>query len=403
MARPGLAEDWLQWGGPHGDFTVETKGLAEKWPANGPRLLWKRALGDGYSSILCKDGQLLTMYSDGGEEVVVSLNAESGKTNWEHRYIREFWPDMTLQFGPGPNATPLIVRDRIISIGIAGQMRCLDLTSGKMLWKHELSEEFGRKKRVEEYGYSGSPMIHQDKIIVQVGGDLHAVIAFHPEDGAVAWKSEAGGVSYAPATITRIAGRDQYIYFSPEGVVGLDPFTGRTLWRSPIEFNNGNHLTPVVKCDEEHLWVGSQFLTGGGRLLRITDHDGELRAEEVWFDKKLRASHWTLIRLGDHVYGSIGDNNVSFLSAFEWKTGKIAWRQRGFLKAQSLYADGKLLFLDENGQLVLARVSPAGLEVLSKARVADPVAWTIPTLVSTRLYVRDRKHIMALDLSQDGG
>lgn len=402
VSRIGVAEDWLQWGGPRGDFTVEAGKLAEIWPEGGPKQLWKRPLGDGYSAILFDDGRVYTMYSEGDEEVVVSLDAASGGTVWEQRTSREFWPDMTQQFGPGPNATPLIVGDRIFTVGISGQLQCLDLATGKSIWKHDLPGEFGRKKRVEEYGYSASPLEYQGRIIVQVGGDDFAVIAFDPKEGSVVWKCGPGGVSYAGATITKLAGVDQYIYFEPEGVVGLDPSTGKTLWKSPIEFNNGNHLTPIVKCDDEHLWAGSQFLTGGGRLLRIVSEGGAVRAEEVWFERKLRASHWTLIRLGDFIYGSIGDNGASFLSAFEWKTGKTAWRQRGFHKAQSLYADGKLLFLDENGQLALAKVSPEGLKVLASAQVTEPVSWTIPTLVGTKLYVRDRKNILALDLGEGG-
>ena len=122
-------------------------------------------------------------------------------------------------------------------------------------------------------------------------------------------------------------------------------------------------------------------------------------AEKVWFERKLQASHWTSIRLGDFIYGSVGGNDVSFLSAFNWRTGKIAWRERGLHKAQALFADEKLLFLDESGVLAIAKVSPESLQVLDQAKVADPVAWTLPTLVGTTLYLRDRKQILALDLA----
>ncbi len=399
LSRSVLAADWLQWGGPHGDFTVDSKGLAEKWPEGGPKQLWKRPLGDGYSSILCKSGRLFTEYHSGDDGVVISLDAQTGATIWEHRYSPKLWPDMTREFGLGPNATPLILGDRIVSISIDGHVRCLDLDSGKLIWEHDLPGEFGRRKRVEEYGYSGSPLPYKDTIIVQVGGDHHSVVAFDGEQGSIVWKGEPGGVSYAPATITRLAGQDQFIYFDPEGVVGLDPSNGRVLWRFPIEFNNGNHLTPIVQCDENRIWVASQFLTGGGRLLAITPGEKAMHAEQVWFDRKLRASHWTSIRLGDFIYGSIGDNSVSFLSAFHWKTGKVAWRERGFHKAQCLFADQKLLFLDENGRLVIARVSPTGVDILDSAQVTDSVSWTLPTLVSTNLYLRDRKHILALELA----
>lgn len=398
---PGLAaaEDWTRWGGPDGDFTLAAGALAESWPAEGPKQLWKRPLGAGYSSILYQDGQLVTQYRDGAHEVVVALDAKTGSTRWERRDSPKLWSDMSLDFGIGPNGTPLIMGDRVLAVDVAGHLRCLDLASGKLHWERDLPASFGRRKRVEEYGYSGSPLPYGGNAVVLVGGDRHAVVAFDPQDGTVTWASEPGGVSYAQPTIVRLAGRDQYVYFEPEGVVALDPSTGKTLWRSPIEFDNGNHLTPAVPCDERHLWVGSQFSTGGGRLLEITGEGDALTARRVWFDEELQTSHWTLIRLGDFVYGSTGSNRTSFVSAFRWKTGEVAWKTRGFHKAQALYADGKLLFLASDGRLVLARVSPEKLEVLASAQVTEAVSWTLPTLVSTTLYLRDQKHVLALDLA----
>jgi len=242
-------------------------------------------------------------------------------------------------------------------------------------------------------------MPYKNSIIVQVGGDQHGVVALDLEQRSILWKGGPGGVSYAQATITKLAGQDQFVYFEPEGVVGLDPLTGRVLWRSAIEYDNGNHLTPIVKCDDSHIFVGTQFQAG--RLLEITRRENAMDANHVWLQAKLRASHWTSVRVGDFIYGSIGGNGTSFLAAFNWSTGKLAWRERGFHKAQCLYADGKLLFLDESGQLAMARVSPTGLQILAKAQMTEPVSWTLPTLVSKKLYVRDRKHILALDLARN--
>ncbi len=403
LSPVSLAADWLQWGGPAGDFTVASEGLAEWWPADGPKTLWKRPLGEGYAAILHQGGRLFTMYRDGEHQVVISLNAQTGATIWEHRYKPNLWPDMTPAFGLGPNATPVIVDDRIVTIGIDGQVRCLDLATGELLWRHDLPAEFGRRERVEEYGYSNSPLHHEGKIIVLVGGTDHAVVAFDPTDGSAVWKSHPGGVSYAPATLTTLGGQEQFIYFSPQGVVALAPATGLLLWDSEMEFNNGNHLTPIVKCDDSHIWVGSQFPSGGGRLLEIQRQDDSWTADMVWFETYLRASHWTSIRIGDFIYGSTGGNSTSILTAFNWKTGEAAWRHRGYHKAQSLYADGKLIFLDESGKLVLARVSPKELEVLASAQVTESVSWTLPTLEGSKLYVRDQQNILALELAEMDG
>ena len=170
-----------------------------------------------------------------------------------------------------------------------------------------------------------------------------------------------------------------------------------------VPVHNGNHLTAVVKCDDHHIWVSSQFVDAGGRLLRISDRKGSMEVKELVYNRRLRASHWTMIPLGDVIYGSTGGNVVSFLTAFNWKTGKTLWREHGYHKAQALYADGKLIFLDEDGQLVLGKISPRGFERLALAQVTDSISWTVPTLVGSMLYLRDRKHILALDLSSGGG
>ena len=393
------AEDWPSWGGPRGDFTVEAGDLAEAWPEGGPPRLWQRPLGRGYSAIIAKDDKLFTMYGDDEDDVVIALDAATGKTLWEQRDTPALWPDMSHHFGLGPNSTPLLIGDRIIAIGMSGRIRAVDAAEGKLLWLRDLPQDFGRRKRVEEYGYSGSPLEYQGKILVQVGGRDAAIVALHPDDGSVVWESAQGGVSYSAPILRRLADRDHYVYFEPEGIVGLDPATGETLWKHGIEFNNGNHLTPAVPCGPDHLWVSSQFDSGGGRLLQVFAVAKTVYVREHWFSTKLSASHWPLHCRGDLVYGSIGGNSSSRLAGVRWRTGEIVWQERGFHKAQALRVDDQLLFLDEDGVLALARVSPEGITILSKATVAAGPAWTIPTLIERTVYIRDQEKILALDLA----
>ena len=394
--------DWLAWGGPSGDFVVESaEPLAERWPKNGPPVLWKRPLGPGHSSVLHRDGVLYTLYRQGGEEVVVALEAQSGHTLWEHRRAPGLWPDMSHSFGLGPNATPLLLDQALVAIDISGYLRALQPSDGSLLWQMDLPATFGRLERVEEYGYSGNPLAQGDTVLVLVGGSKAAVVALAAEDGSLRWMSAPGGVSYAQPTLTRLANREHYLYFEPEGLVALDPETGRILWKHPIEFNNGNHLTPVVRCDPHHLWVGSQFSSGGGRLLRILESERapqSLKVEEVWFERRRSASHWTLVPQGEYIYGSLGGNRTSYLAAMAWRTGELAWKKRGFHKAQVLWADEKLLLLDESGELALARASEKRLEILDRAEVLEANVWTLPTLVGSTLFLRDQEHLLALDL-----
>ncbi len=396
----GDGTDWTRWGGPSGDFVLaDGPALVDAWPASGPKVLWDHELGDGYSAILCSGGRLFTMYREGEVEIVVALEAASGEVIWDYAYDSGRYDDMTKAFGEGPNATPLLVGERLVSIGIAGKVVCLDVDSGAPAWELDLHERFGRQKRREEYGYSGIPLAYEGKVLVLVGGDEHAVIALDPRDGSVAWGSAPGRVSYAPPRLLRIAGRDQLVYFSPTEVIGMDPRDGRQLWSYPVECFTENNLTSVVQCSDQHLWVACQ-LDGGTRVLAITEQDGKWSSEALWISRTLKQGHWNSIALGDYVYGSLGDA-TSMFGAVNWRTGETAWKERGIHAAQLVRADGKLVLVSESGEIALARVSPEGLEILCSHAILESVAWTVPTLVGTTLYARDRKRIVAVDLAKD--
>ncbi len=396
---PPVTTSWTAWGGPTGDFIVNPGApLAQTWPETGPPILWQRPLGSGYPSILFLDDTLYTPYRDGDEEVAIALDAGTGEPRWQQRRTPAFWDDMYKGFGLGPNSTPLLIDGTLVTLGIDGFLQSRSIDDGALRWQKSLVTEFGRQRREEEYGYSGKPLPYEGAIVTMVGGEEAAIVALEPSDGTLRWQSEPGGVSYAQPLITRLLDRDQYIYFEPEGLVALDPSSGVLLWRHGIEYNNGNHLTPAVVLDDHHVWIGSQFDTGGGRLLELREQDGSIAVQEVWFSPRHQTSHWTLIPRGDVIYGSFGGNRTSYLAALNWRDGKFLWRQRGFHKAQALWADDKLLFVDEKGKLALARVTPEEFELLGEAKLLESNAWTLPTLVGTTLYLRDQKTIMAVDL-----
>jgi outer membrane protein assembly factor BamB len=170
------------------------------------------------------------------------------------------------------------------------------------------------------------------------------------------------------------------------------------LWSHPHKTDWGlNISTPVWSAANHLLFVSSAYSTGS-RALELRQAAGKTTVAEKWFSGRMRVHIGTVINLGDYVYASSGDFGPAFLSAVDLKTGKIAWQDRSFSRAQLLYADGKLIILDEDGTLGLATISPQGLKILARAPVLANVAWTPPTLAATTLYVRDRKTIAAFNL-----
>lgn len=386
--------DWLQWGGPNRNFTSPAKGLAAAWPATGPKQLWSRPLGEGHSAILASGNTLYTMYSQGEQEIVIALAADTGNTVWEYKYDAPI-AGLNLEHGRGPHATPLLAGDLLYSVGATGKLFALDKKSGKVAWSHDLWQEYGGRKM--DRGYSCSPVAYKNTIILTLGGEGQTLIAFDQKDGKVVWKNQTLDMSPSSPLIINVDGQDQLIMFLGKVVAGLDPNNGNLLWSHPHVTEWGLNITMPVWGDDNLLFISSAY-SGGSRVLKLRQKDGKTTVEELWFHKQLRIHHGTAIRVGDHVYGSSGDFGPAFFAAVNVKTGDVLYRDRSFPKTTFVLAEGKFIILDEDGNLALATASPAGLKVISKASIMKNLAWTVPTLVGTKLYLRDRRTIAALDL-----
>ena len=400
---PAPSANWPQWGGPNRNFMSDAKGLATSWPAGGPKKLWSRTLGEGHSAISVDGTRLYTLYrplvpgSRAEEEVVAALDAATGNTLWEHKF-----PSSTaganFREGAGPHSTPLVTADRVYAAGSRKQILALNKADGKVAWSHDLMQEYGAPG--PDRGYACSPLLYDGMVIVSVGGPGQALAAFNAKSGALVWK--AGDFDFSPASpiIIDVDGQKQLLYFAGNVVAGLDPANGRTLWTHPHKTDWGlNISTPVWSPSDRLLFVSSAYGTGS-RVLELRQAGGKTAVAEKWFSNRMRVHIGTAIRIGSYVYASSGDFGPAFITAVDVNTGKIAWQDRGFARAQLLYADRKLVILDEDGNLGIATVTGEGLQVHAKAPVLDNLAWTPPTLVGTKLYARDRKHIVALNLGQ---
>ena len=402
---PGRAEDvssgWHQWGGPDRNFHSESTGLATSWPAGGPRELWRRSLGEGYSSVVVGDDTLYTMYRDEEDEIIVSLAATTGETRWEHRYHAPLLADMSYgtwlrQGGAGPYSTPLLLGERVYAVGSSGKFHAIERKTGEVLWFHDLHQEFGMS------GYSGfvpSPIAYGDNVILPVGGRGQGVVAFDRQNGAVVWKNQDFRLAPASPILIDVDDQDQLVVFGPQRVFGLDPDNGDSLWSHPHATNHGLNISTPVWGEGNLLFCSSAY-NGGSRVIRLTRANGETTPEELWSSNRLRLHFGNAIRIGNLIFGTSGDFGPAFFTAVDVGTGEELWRERAFGRSQMVYADGKLVIVDEDGDLALATATPEGLKVHSKVELLTENAWTPPTLVGTKLYVRDRKNIVALDLSE---
>ncbi|HEX5216936.1 MAG TPA: PQQ-binding-like beta-propeller repeat protein [Vicinamibacterales bacterium] len=405
---------WPQWGGPARDFHSTSTGLADAWPAAGPPVLWSRALGTGHSSIAVDEGRLFTMYRAGNgrakigpwktEETVVALDAKTGETLWEHSYpARTGFEDFS--FGPGPHATPLVVGDRVFTTGTNLQLFAFDKRTGRVLWSHDLVKEFKAPelliRPVVKAGYGCSLIAFADTILCSAGGPGQSVMAFRQSDGAVVWKSGDFLTSGAAPILIQIGGRPQAVFLGGGSVVGLDPATGAILWSHPHDPGNDLNCTTPLFGPDNVLFMSSAY-QAGSRAIQLTERGGSTDAAELWFTNRVRFMFLGAVRIGDFVYGTTGDFGPAFLTALDIKTGQSAWQVRGFARASLVHADGKVIVMNEDGDLALARLSPTGAEILSRAKLFDTVSWTAPALAGTTLYARDREKIVAVDVGVPG-
>ena len=387
---------WLQWGGPHRNFQTEAK-LPDAWPAAGPKILWRRPLGEGYSSILVENGRLYTTYRNMSTEFVIAADANTGKTIWEYSYSAPFHNDAAEE-GNGPHATPAIAGDRIFTAGSSGKLHCLDKKTGKVLWEHDLWNLLYRGSELI-YGYASSPLVYRDTIILPVGGDGHAMMSFRQSDGSTVWKKGDAGNAYSSAVLIQVDGLEQAVVMTRFHVVSFNPINGDVQWSREHKADYGlNIMTPLWGAG--NVLVVSASYGAGTTALELSRSGNQTNVKELWHSHTFYVKHVDMQRIGDVLYAASGDSGPTPLTAVDVKTGKILWRQRGYPEANLIYADGKVVILDQDGNLALARVSPEGLKVLSSVpSLLKNNAWTPPTLVGTRLYIRDRHEMMALDLA----
>ncbi len=392
---------WHQLGGPTRNFQVDSAPLAGTWPDDGPPILWTRPLGEGYSSIVVDGDLLVTMYRAQDEEVIVGLDAASGATRWRHAYpaplAHNGYVDVWLNAsGPGPYSTPLLAFGSVFAVGIDGALHVLEAETGLVRWSVNLAERF---ELAEYNAFASSPLAFDGTVILPLGGSGAGVVALNPASGAVVWRSESFAVAPGSPVLIRVEGRDQLVVVGQQELVGLDPGDGRVLWRHPHENELGLNLSMPVWGADERLFMSSAY-GSGSRMLTLSVIDGRTTPEEAWSTNRMRIHFTNALRVDGMVLGSSGDFGPAFLTALDASTGEELWRDRSFARAHLVYADDKVILVDEDGELALASVTDDGLDVQARHALLTENAWTPPTLVGRTLYVRDRKDIVALDIGR---
>lgn len=381
FSAPAL--DWPQWRGPKRTGISEETGWSTKWPADGPQLLWQANVGVGYASMSVSNGKLYTMGNVNEIDHVFCLDANTGKEIWNYEYPCSSEDPNGY---PGTRCTPTVDGDRVYTVSREGHLFCLNTAEGKMLWSKNFQRDFSAK--VPTWGFSGSPLIQSNLLLVEVGGLGAAVVAFNKMNGSVVWKSGNDQPGYSSLMPYEIAGQRCFAVFSKEHIVGRAMRGGIELWRHPWKTSYGvNAATPIIDGDKIFVSSGYNF---GAAVLQFSVKPPRV----VWQNKNMRNHVNSCVLWQGHIYG-FDDNDLKCL---EFATGKVKWSDRGFGKGSLIIADGKLIVYSDSGKLAVADASPESFKELSRAQVlGGKSTWAAPVLANGKIYCRSLEKLAALN------
>ena len=396
MAQPPSAGDWPQILGPQRNGLSSETHLIDRWPANGPKEIFRVTGGVGMSGLAISRGRLITMVQKEDRQFVIALDAATGKAQWQ----RDVAPEYRNQMGDGPRATPTISGDQVFVFTGEGILAALNFSDGKILWSHSVLKELGGKEA--DYGMACSPLVVEGQVIVTVGAPNATVVAFDVKSGKQAWTAGDDVAGYSSPALLKIGGREQIVVYSGGSVMGLTPKSGKILWRYPFETNyECNIVTPLGIDGQIFISSGENH---GSVLLKLKPNGDAFVAEEVWSSlgtKSLLRNEWqTSMLLDGYLYGMDnvgGAGPITHLTCLNAATGERAWQKLRFGKGNLIAADGKLFISTMAGELVLVRATPKAYEELGRGPVLGSTRQA-PALSAGRLYLRDNKEIVCLDV-----
>jgi outer membrane protein assembly factor BamB len=388
------ARDWPQWRGPQRTGISQETSLLQAWPERGPKLLWQATdIGDGYGAPAVAGSRVYVISNRGMEnEFVQALSAEDGKQIWATRLGAVGNPNQQPPY-PMARSTPTIDGDVLYAFSSDGDVSCMQAATGEVIWAKNVRREFGGQPGT--WAYAESPLVDGDVLVATPGGPAATLVALNKNTGALIWKSAVPGgdrAGYSSAIAIDAAGRRQYVQFLDKGLVGVDARTGNFLWRyTQTSGGPANIATPVARGNFIYSTNARRF--GGGLIQLKPDRDGGVAVEQVYFERDVPNTLGGQVLLGDYLYGTNQEGPV----AAEFFTGRIRWRVQSFGPGAVAYADGRLYFHAENGDLALVEASPEEYKERGrftpagqpKRRDARERAWSYPVIANGRLLVRD--------------
>lgn len=387
------AADWPQFRGPNRDNISRETGLLAEWPKGGPTLAWKaEGLGKGYSSVAVVGDRIYTAGDDADSSYIRALNT-AGKHVWRAPLGKPAAPGGY----DGTRATPTVDGERVFMLGQGGDLVCVNAATGKEIWRKDLRKDFGGQ--VGGWGYSESPLVDGERLIISPGGKGGTLAALNKATGEILWRTKnfTDGADYVSPILTTIGGVPQYVQLTQRTLAGIDPKTGDVLWQAPRRGSTAVIPTPVQADDLIFVTSGYGI---GCNAFKVTKSPGGFTAEETYNNKNMANHHGGVILLDGYIYGH---SDSKGWVCMDHKTGDVKWSNQGVGKGSVTFADGHLYLRSEGGRGTVALVEPTPTAYKETGRFEQPDrsaknSWAHPVVANGKLYLRDQSILLCYDI-----
>lgn len=390
-----MGQDWRQWRGPSRDGQIPKASVPASWP-EAFKQKWRIEIGEGYSSPVVGDGRIFVHSRQDPEEIVRAIDLKTGNVLWQQKYSAAFKKnEYAVKMAKGPNATPVLVGNRLLTLGVTGVLTAWDATSGRQLWRKDFSEMIDTSKMF--CGTAASPLVVGNFVVVQVGSDIHGgrILAVDPADGRPAWEWRGVGPGYSSPMVIDVAGTKQIVTLTNSSIIGLDATKGTELWSSPFPDEwHENIVTP--------LWTGTHLIVSGTRqgthAYTLESKNGRWHATQVWKNADVAMYMSSPVFADGIVYGHSAKRKGQFV-ALDAKTGTLKWSTEGREgdHASVLLTPSHLIFLTNGADLVIARRDAKSFTVEKRYEVANAETWAMPVFLGNALLVRDATGLALLE------